>query len=80
MEQRCTGGESHQLFPESSYDQVPVCANRHVCRANNERRKASRIWSYTCPLCGQTLAATKADERIMKLSHLRECVQRGNVW
>lgn len=80
METRCTGGESHGLYPQYTYDRVPVCANRRTCQENHERGRGHIVRTSVCPICRMMLQYTAATERQTKLDHLRMDVAAGRVW
>lgn len=70
LESRCTGGESHSLYPSYSYSDVQVCRDRLQCRRNIAEREESRVMSRQCRICGHRVVFRKSTEQELSIAHL----------
>ena len=69
-EQRCTGGESHALYPSNTYTSELVCANRKICAKNKADAEAAKILLSTCPVCQQVVRSRQDCRSKAILDHL----------
>lgn len=70
VEPRCTGGGDVTLNAAYSYDDQPVCANRRTCMDNKARAMRYFIHCFTCPVCAETVRATRETQQEALTTHL----------